>query len=310
VTPGSSRYLRPETLRRIHHLRLRARDVVAGTIAGLQRSPYKGQSVEFRQHREYVRGDDLRRVDWKVWGRQDRLYVKEHEEETNLKAYLLLDASGSMGYGSAGLTKFRYGCLTAAALSHLMLRQRDAVGLVLFDAGIRRYIPPRSVTTHLHTLLREIEAAQAGADTDLSRAFHDLAERIRRRGLIVVISDFTPTEDCDSLSKRREHVDRVISGLRHFRHRKHEVVVFHLLDPKEMDLAFDRETRFVGLERGAEVATEPWHIAGEYRRVMREEIDRYRRECREGMIDYVPVNTAEPFDTVLFNYLAKRKKLG
>jgi uncharacterized protein (DUF58 family) len=184
------------------------------------------------------------------------------------------------------------------------------VGLVLFDRGIRRYVPPRSVTSHLHVILREIEAAEPGSDTDVSRTFHDLAERIRRRGLIVVISDFTPAEDCDTLAGRREHVGRVLSGLRHFRHRKHEVVVFHLLDPMERHLAFDRETRFVGLEGGAEVATEPWHIADEYRRVMREELDRYRRECREGRIDYVVVDTSEPFDSVLFNYLAKRKRLG
>lgn len=303
-------FLRPDVVSRLSRLDIVARLVVEGFITGLHKSPYHGFSVEFAEYRPYMPGDSTRDVDWKAYAKTDRLYVKEHEEETNLKAYLLLDASGSMGYGSAGVTKFRYACLTAAALSHLMLRQRDAVGLVLFDEGIRRYIPPRSVTTHLHTLLREIEAAQAGADTDLSRTFHDLAERIRRRGLIVVLSDFTPTEDCDSLSKRRDHVGRVLSGLKHFRHRKHEVVVFHLLDPKELDLTFDRETRFVGLERGAEVATEPWHIAEEYRRVMREEIDRYRRECREAMVDYVLVNTAEPFDTVLFNYLAKRKKLG
>jgi uncharacterized protein (DUF58 family) len=303
-------FLRPDVVSRLSRLDIVARLVVEGFITGLHRSPYHGFSVEFAEYRPYMPGDPIRDVDWKAYGKTDRLYVKEHEEETNLKAYLLLDASGSMAYGSASLTKFRYACLTAAALSHLMLRQRDAVGLVLFDAGIRRYIPPRSVSTHLHTLLREIQAAEAGADTDLSRTFHDLAERIRRRGLIVVLSDFTPTEDCDTLSKRRDHVGRVLSGLKHFRHRKHEVIVLHLLDPKERDLAFDRETRFVGLERGAEVATEPWHIAEEYRRVMREELDRYRRECREGMIDYVPVDTAEPFDTVLFNYLAKRKKLG
>ncbi|MSS70100.1 MAG: DUF58 domain-containing protein [Candidatus Latescibacteria bacterium] len=308
--PDHREFLRPDVVSRLSRLDIVARLVVEGFITGLHKSPYHGFSVEFAEYRPYMPGDSIRDVDWKAYAKTDRLYVKEHEEETNLKAYLLLDASGSMGYGSAGITKFRYGCLTAAALSHLMLRQRDAVGLVLFDAGIRRYIPPRSVTTHLHTLLGEIEAAKAGADTDLSRTFHDLAERIRRRGLIIVISDFTPTEDCDSLSKRRDHVGRVLSGLKHFRHRKHEVIVFHLLDPKELDLTFDRETRFVGLERGAEVATEPWHIAEDYRRVMREEIARYRRECREGLIDYVPVNTAEPFDTVLFNYLAKRKKLG
>ncbi|MBI2952271.1 DUF58 domain-containing protein [bacterium] len=308
--PDYREFLRPDVVSRLSRLDIVARLVVEGFITGLHRSPYHGFSVEFAEYRPYMPGDPIRDVDWKAYGKTDRLYVKEHEEETNLKAYLLLDASGSMAYGSAGLTKFRYACLIAAALSHLMLRQRDAVGLVLFDAGIRRYIPPRSATTHLHTLLREIQAAEAGADTDLSRTFHDLAERVRRRGLIVVLSDFTPTEDCDTLPKRRDHVGRVLSGLKHFRHRKHEVIVLHLLDPKERDLAFDRETRFVGLERGAEVATEPWHIAEEYRRVMREELDRYRRECREGMIDYVPVDTAEPFDTVLFNYLAKRKKLG
>lgn len=308
--PDYREFLRPDVVSRLSRLDIVARLVVEGFITGLHRSPYHGFSVEFAEYRPYMPGDSIRDVDWKVYGKTDRLYVKEHEEETNLKAYILLDASGSMGYGSTGVTKFRYGCLIAAALSHLMLRQRDAVGFVLFDTGIRRYVPPRSVTTHLHVILREIEAAQTGSDTDVSQAFHDLAERVRRRGLIIVISDFTPTEDCDTPARRREHVDRVLSGLRHFRHRKHEVIVFHVMDPQERDLAFDRETRFVGLERGAEVSTEPWHIAEEYRRLVREEIDRYRRECREGLIDYVPVDTAEPFDTVLFNYLAKRKKLG
>ncbi len=295
---------------RLSRLDIVARLVVEGFITGLHKSPYHGFSVEFAEYRAYMPGDSVRDIDWKVFGKTDRIYVKEHEEETNLKAYILLDVSGSMGFGSGGITKFRYGCLTAAALSYLMLRQRDAVGLVLFDKGIRRYVPPRSVTTHLHTILREVEAATTGSDTDVSGTFHELAERIKRRGMIVVISDFLPPEDCVGQAKRSDHVDRVLSGLRHFRHRKHEVVVFHVLDPRERDLFYDRETRFVGLEQGAEVATEPWHIAEEYRRHMSNEIDRYRRECREGLIDYVQIDTAEPFDTVLFNYLGKRKKLG
>jgi uncharacterized protein (DUF58 family) len=291
-------YLRPEVVSRLSRLDLVARLVVEGFITGLHQSPYHGFSAEFSEYRQYMPGDPLRDLDWKVFGKTDRLYIKQYEEETNLKAYLLLDASASMAYGSTHLTKFQYAAYTAAALSHLMLRQRDAVGLITFDQHIQQYLPPRSVGSHLHALLTTLQnTSPAGSDTDLAAAFHDLAERIKRRGLIVVLSDLF------------DDPDRLLSGLKHFRHRKHEVVVFHILDPRERDLKFDRETRFVDLESGSQVATEPWYIAPAYREHMEGLINRFRQECRDSLIDYVLLDTEEPFDTALFNYLAKRKRL-
>lgn len=291
-------YLNPEVASRLSRLDLVARLVVEGFITGLHQSPYHGFSVEFSEYRQYMPGDALRDLDWKVYGKTDRLYVKQYEEETNLKAYLLLDASASMAYGSGALTKFQYAAYTTAALSHLMLRQRDAVGLVTFDQRIQTYMPPRSVGSHLLALLNTLQNTKpAGTDTDLAAAFHDLAERIKRRGLVIVLSDLF------------DDPDRLLSGLKHFRHRKHEVVVFHILDPRERDLDFGRETRFVDLETGAQVATEPWHIAPAYRQHMDDRIDRFRRECRESFIDYVLLDTTTPFDVALFNYLAKRKRM-
>ena len=291
-------YLDPEVVSRLSRLDLIARMVVEGFITGLHQSPYHGFSVEFSEYRQYMPGDSLRDLDWKVFGKTDRLYVKQYEEETNLKSHLLIDASASMAYRSGSIAKFQYASYVAAALSHLMLRQRDAVGLIAFDDHIRAYLPPRSVASHLHVLLTALQNTRPeGGDTDLAAAFHDLAERIVRRGLIVVISDLF------------DDPDRLLNGLKHFRHRNHEVIVFHVLDPRERDLDFNRETRFVDLESSAQIATEPWHLAPAYRDHMEALIDRFRRECREALIDYVLLETSEPFDTALFNYLAKRKKL-
>ena len=291
-------YLRPDVVSRLSRLDLVARLVVEGFITGLHRSPYHGFSVEFSEYRHYIPGDSARDIDWKVYGKTDRLYVKQYEEETNLKAYLLFDVSRSMGYASGDISKFQYAAFLSAALAYLMLRQRDAVGLVSFDSAIRSHLPPRSVGSHLHAVLRALQAAVPdGTDTDLSSAFHDLAERNLRRGLIVVFSDLL------------DDPRAVLSGLKHFRHRKHEVIVFHILDPRERDLAFDLETRFVDLESGAQVATEPWHMAPDYRAHMEGVIDRFRRECRESLIDYICLDTDEPFDTALFGYLVKRKRL-
>ena len=292
------KYLDPEVLSKLSRLDIVARLVVEGFITGLHRSPYHGFSVEFAEHRQYMPGDPARDIDWKIYGKSDRLYVREYEEETNLKAYILLDRSGSMGFTSGSVTKFEYARFLSAALSYLMLRQRDAVGLVAFDEVIRQYIPPRSVVSHLHVLLGELDHLTPASTTDLPKAFHDLAERIKRRGLIIVISDLFG----DPRS--------VISGLKHFRHRKHEVIVFHVLDPKERDFSFDSEAKFVDLETGEEVATQPWHIQREYRTLVQKFIDTYRRNCRESLIDYVPIDTSVPFDVALLGYLAKRRKLG
>ena len=292
------RFLKPETVSRLANMDLRARLVVEGFIAGLHRSPYHGFSVEFAEHRQYMPGDEIKHVDWKVYGKTDRFYVKQFEEETNLKAYLLLDASGSMGYASNGITKLEYASYLAAALTYLMLKQRDSVGLVTFDEKIRKYLPPRSVTTYLHVILQELERVTSGAETDVSITFHELAERIKRRGLVIILSDLFDLPE------------RVISGLKHFRHKKHEVIVFHILDPMERSFNFKKDSVFKDLETGEELTTQPWHIRGDYQRLMAEFISSYKRQCRENRIDYVLMDTAQDFDRALFGYLTKRKSIG
>jgi uncharacterized protein (DUF58 family) len=293
-------YLDPEVASRLARLDLIARLVVEGFITGLHRSPYHGFSVEFSEHRPYMPGDPLRDMDWKAYAKSGRLYVKQYEEETNLKAYLLLDASGSMAFQAGGpLSKFRYASFLAAALAYLMLRQRDAVGLLLFRDQIETYVPPRSVQSHLQVLLKTIAQAQPAADTRMASAFHDLAERISRRGLVIVLSDLF------------DEPAAVLRGLRHFRHRGHEVVVFHLLDPRERDLDFKEETRFYDLENpGQTLTTQPWHMRHEYRRLLEELVQTYRLGCAEARIDYALLDTSTPFDAALARYLVRRKRLG
>jgi uncharacterized protein (DUF58 family) len=279
------RFLDPAVVARLSRMDIKARLVVEGFIAGLHKSPYRGFSVEFAEHRQYMPGDPLRHVDWKVYAKSDKFYVKEYEEETNLRAYLLLDVSGSMGYGSGEVTKFTYASQLAAALSYLMLRQRDSVGLVLFDDELRRYLAPRA-------------AARPSSRTNVGGALRKLAERIRRRGLVVLISDLM--DDPES----------VLASLRYFRHRKHEVVVFHLLDPKEVRFDFDRESRFEDLERGDHVTAQPWRIRADYTREIERWLGRYRSVCREHRIDYNLIETSTPYDVALFAYLSKRARLG
>ena len=294
-------YLDPETISRLSRLDLVARLVVEGFITGLHRSPYHGFSVEFSEHRQYMPGDPLRDLDWKALAKTDRLYVKRYEEETNAKTYLLLDLSGSMDFRSAGpMSKFRYACCLAAALSHLMLRQRDAVGLMLFRDRICSYIPPRSVQSHLNVLLKEMSGARPEADTRMAAAFHDLAERLSRRGLVVVLSDLL------------DDADEVLAGLRHFRHRGHEVIVFQILDSRERDLDFRSrsDTRFVDLEDGEELSTQPWHIQAQYREMMDHLTRTYAYQCADAGIDYTLLDTSTPFDIALSRYLVSRKRLG
>ena len=292
-------YLDPETLSRVARLDLVARLVVEGFITGLHRSPYHGFSVEFSEHRAYMPGDPLRDLDWKAYAKSDRLYVKQYEEETNLKAYILCDVSGSMDFcAGAPMSKYRYATCLSAALAYLMLRQRDAVGLMLFRDAVESYVPPRSVQSHLQTLLKEIDRIQPERDTHMAPAFHDLAERIGRRGLIVVLSDLL------------DDPQEVLRGLRHFRHRGHEVVVCHLLDPRELDLEFDRETRFFDLEQTDQIiTTQPLQVRREYGKMMEEIVETYRRGCAEAHIDYALIETSTPFDQALSRYLAQRKKM-
>lgn len=292
------RYLDPEVISKLRSMDLRARLVVEGFIAGMHRSPYHGFSVEFAEHRQYMPGDEIKHVDWKVYGKTDRFYVKQFEEETNLKCYLLLDASASMGFGSGKVRKLQYASYLAAALAFLMLRQRDAVGLVTFDERIRRNLPPRSVTSYLHLILKELEAVRAGSRTEIGETLHAIAERVKRRGLVILFSDLL------------DDPAKVISGLKHFRHRKHEVIVFHIMDPMELAFDYGTDAIFRDVETGEEIVTQPVHIRNEYRRQVEAFVQTYRRACREDRIDYVLLNTSEDFDRALFQYLIKRKRVG
>ena len=215
------KFFDPLVLSRLTNMELIARLVVEGFISGLHKSPYHGFSVEFAEHRQYMPGDEIRSIDWKVYGKSDKFYVKEYEEETNLKSYLILDMSSSMGYSSGAVSKLEYGSYLVASLAHLMLRQRDAVGLITFDEDITHFIPPRGNTIHIHNILKRLGSLTPGGETDTRKVFHALAERIKRRGLIIIISDFL------------DDPETILLGLKHFRHRKHEVIAFHLLDPAD-----------------------------------------------------------------------------
>ncbi|MEE2618973.1 MAG: DUF58 domain-containing protein, partial [Candidatus Poribacteria bacterium] len=221
----SYNYLDPVALSRLGNMELVARLVVEGFITGLHKSPYQGFSIEFSEHRQYMPGDEVKHIDWKVYGKSDRYYVKKFEEETNLRAYIVLDASGSMNYkfSDQRLTKFQYGCYLAASLAYLMLKQRDSVSLTIFDQEIRNYIPPRSRASHLRAIISALEEAEPSGDTGISEILHSLAKRIIRRGLVILISDLLdqPTE--------------ILTALKHFRHRKHEIIVLHLIDEAERD---------------------------------------------------------------------------
>ena len=291
-------YLTPEAVSKLGNMNLIARLVVEGFMTGLHRSPYHGFSVEFAEHRQYMPGDDIRHVDWKVYGKTDRYYVKQFEEETNLKAYILLDASASMAYGSQGVSKFHYASWVAAALTYMMIKQRDAVGLVTFDQAIRHYLPPRSVNTYMNVILQQLQKTETGKKTNLAETFHELAERIQRRGLIIVLSDLL------------DDPEKVLSGLKHFRHKKHEVVVFQILDPLERTFQFRHNTTFLDLETGEKMATQPWHIRNDYQKLMAEFIDTYKTQCLANQIDYTLMDTQDAFDKALLQYLVKRKRIG
>lgn len=298
MTEDYRKYLDPAVVSRLKGMDIKARLVVEGFVSGLHRGPYKGFSVEFAEHRQYMPGDPIRYIDWKVYGKTDRFYIKEYEEETNLRAYIIMDGSASMGYKSNGITKLEYGCYLAASLAYLMLKQQDSVGLLTFDTKPRKYIPPRSVKRHLHVILRELAHLRAAEETDLGLSLHELAQRVKRRGLIILISDLLDDED------------RVIRGLKLFRHRKHEVIVFHVLDPYEVSFPFEHEVILRDMETGEEVPAVPWEIRREYRGRVASWIDRYRSLLRQSGIDYVPVRTSTTFDVALFAYLEKRQRLG
>jgi uncharacterized protein (DUF58 family) len=290
--------LDPEALARIGSMELVAREVVEGFVSGRHRSPYHGFSVEYADHRAYAPGDELRAFDWKLLARTNKYFIKLFEEETNLRGTILLDCSRSMSFTSGSLDKLGYGSYLAAALACLMIRQNDSVGLALFDKVIRRYIPPRSTPVHFRRIVDELSNRQSGDDTDVGSVLHELAERIRRRGLIILISDLI------------DDAGQIIAGLQHFRHRHHEVIVFHVLDNAELTFPYERMTRFKDIEGTAKLVANPKELRDRYLERIREFTTRMRAECFERNISYNLACTQTPYADFLAAFLDKRSRMG
>jgi uncharacterized protein (DUF58 family) len=293
---SSTEYLDPRVLARLKGLQLRARLIVEGHVSGLHRSPFHGFSIEFAEHREYAPGDDLRYVDWKVFGRTDKVYLKQYEEETNQICYLLLDTSESMRYRSeeAAMSKLQYAQTAAAALAYLILQQQDSVGLVTFDNEVRALVRPSSSPSHLEQIIHVMEESAPERKTATGPIFHDLAERFRKRGLVVILSDLF------------DDVDSMMAGLKHFRHRRHDVILLHVLDPAELDFPFRRVTLFRGLEQLPDVLVEPRSLRRAYLREFEQYVRRLKTGCRMRRIDYVQMRTDRPLGLALSSYLSSR----
>jgi uncharacterized protein (DUF58 family) len=296
-----NKYLDPTTLAKVRNLELEARLVVEGFLSGMHKSPYHGFSVEFAQHREYVPGDDIKHVDWKVYGRTGRFYLKQYEEETNLFCWLLVDASESMRYGSMPsqvgnglITKYDYVCLVAAAMAYLVLHQQDSVGLITFDNQVRGFIKPSSQPSHFKEIIHGLNQGCGGEKTSLAPIFHDLAERINRRAIIMLLSDLLD-EPAD-----------ILAGLKHLRYKRHEVVVFHILDRAELEFPFQEATLFRGLEQLPELLTDPRSLRDGYLEQLGGFIKDVERGCRDQNIDYLQLRTDIPVGTALAHYLASR----
>jgi uncharacterized protein (DUF58 family) len=295
--------LTPDALGKVAKLEILARSVVEGFITGHHKSPYKGFSAEFAEHRQYVPGDNIRDLDWRVFAKSDRYYIKQYIEETNLRATILLDASGSMKYtgdsaaalNGRRLSKFEYGQRLAALLSYLLINQQDAVGLVTFDTEIRRYIPARSRASHLRILLQELHNTKPGNETGLANIFHSIAERVHRRGLVIIISDLF------------DNADDVLNALHHFIYRKHEVMLLHVMAEEELTFPFGKWTSFRALEeRDMQFELDPRAIQNEYLKRVRAFVKQIEMGCGRMKIDYVPLTTTKPFDVALSTYLANR----
>ncbi len=292
--PDSKRFLHPEAIKRISRMELRARHIVEGFLSGMHRSPYFGQSVEFLQHREYAPGDDLRHVDWKVWARQDRFYVKQYEEDTNLRCHLLVDVSRSMQYGSGVMTKYEYACTIAASLSYLILRQQDAVGCIAFDQRLRTRVPTRSKRTHIGAIVEALAVSQPRDKTEMYAILRQVAETYPRRGMIVLLSDF--------LADR----SGTIKGLKLLRQRGHDVLVFHIMDDDELDFPFAGPIRFEGLETSDYLNCNPRALRDGYLEAMHQFLDDLRHNCARNTIDYALIRTSQPLDAALATYLSNR----
>ena len=291
----TTQYLSSDIISKVSNLSLKARLLVEGLIVGMHKSPYHGFSVEFSENRSYNKGDEIRNIDWKIWGKTDKYFVKEYEEETNLLSHIILDQSKSMSYSSTQITKLEYAKTLAASLAYLMLKQQDGVGLTLFDSKIRALIEPKSKSNHNKSLFSIMEDINPGPDTKIGDILHISAESIKKKGLVIIISDFL------------DDLESIISGIKHYRYKGHEVILFHIMDDQELKLNFNDRTEFIDLETNETITTDPWHIKEDYRTGVKSFCDKLKINCRKNKVDYTLLNTNEPIEIALFDYLLKRK---
>ena len=293
---AGARFVDPKILARVGNLELLAKNVVDGFINGLHRAPFFGASVDFAEHRGYVAGDDIRRVDWKLYARTDRYYIKQYEADTNTNFSILFDVSKSMSFASRGVSKLEYGSFLAACVAYLAHKQRDRVGILTFDADIVKHIPPSA--KHFSMVLHTLDQARAERPGHLSAPLNKMAEHFKRRGILLLISDFY------------DDPSAILDALKPLRFLGNDLIVFHILDPQEIDFDFDDASTFQDLESGEQVPVVPQSFRAEYRRLIQEHISKLTTMFSEQRIDYALINTSEPLDRALFSYLSSRQKLA
>ena len=292
----NQKYLNPNIINTLENLQLKAQFIVEGFMTGLHKSPFHGFSVEFSEHRSYTPGDETKNIDWKLWSKTDKYYIKRFEEETNLLCHIFLDSSQSMSFSSNNVTKFEYAQMLAAALSYLIIKQRDSLGLHVFDSKIRQTIRPKSTKNHLNTILSVMDKIKIGHKTNISEILHTGAEKIKKRGFIILLSDLFDTSQ------------KIINSLKHLRYYNHEVLVFHILDKQEIELNYNEKMIFEDLENDNQIVTEPWQIKKSYKKEMKERIEYFNTECSGMNISYNLILTDQLLDLALYKFLNKRKK--
>jgi|SRR5690554_646634 len=298
VSQDYRKYLDPSIISKLNSLELRARLVVEGFMVGLHKSPYHGFSAEFTQHRPYMQGDGLKDIDWKVYGKTEKYFIRQYEEETNLKSYILLDISKSMNFAyDKNVKKIDYASTLVAAFSYLMIKQQDAVGLALYADKIIKYFPPKMSRAYLHELIKNLSTIEPAEKTNTASCLNSIAEKIKRRGLVIIVSDFF------------DDVNAILQALKHFRYKKNEVIVFQVLDPVERNFAFGKDAIFEDMETGEEMTTQPYQIQKAYKDAMNEFINKIKSECLNSNIEYNLIETSTPFDKALLSYIQKRSKL-
>lgn len=292
------KFLEPSIISKLNSLELKARFVVEGFMVGLHKSPYHGFSVEFTQHRPYQQGDSLRDLDWKVFSKTEKYFIKQYEEETNLKAYILLDTSKSMSFASGkNISKIEYSSILAASLGYIMIKQQDAAGLTLYSDKVNSYLPPKASRSYLQEILKSLSRIEPSLQTNTAISLNSIAEKIKRKGLVVIISDLF------------DDPEKIITALKHFRHQKNEVIVFQILDPIERSFAFGQDAVFTDMETGEELTTQPYQIQKAYKESMEVFINKIKTECLNANIEYNLLDTSMPFDKALFSYIQKRSRL-